>query len=190
MFCPSIASVKVPVTLKGLSNPLLRMDNNVYLKYRIKDQNTLDMYTGMVEIGKICQDAKITEHDITTRVASWITASCLHPGSLPLYTHVWNIPIGQDLVDFNFSSPFTVINVAKNLQLPVYKAYVGYFIRGDQEIIIIPVIVLNKKNYMEPSTIVELALSEHYAQVLPVLLKNSISMSQRIMRRQFGVGNI
>jgi hypothetical protein len=185
MLCPLIASVKVPVTLKGLSNPLLHMDNYVYLKYRIKDQNTLNMYTGKVEIGKIRQDAKMT-----TRVASWITASCLHPGSLPLYTHVWNIPIGQDLVDFNFSSPFTVINVAKNLQLPVYKAYVGYFIRGDQEIIIIPVIVLNKKNYMEPSTVVELALSDHYAQVLPVLLKNSISMSQRIMRRQFGVGNI
>jgi predicted outer membrane repeat protein len=55
---------------------------------------------------------------------------------------------------------------------------------------LLDVIILNKKNYMEPSTVIELGLSDHCAQVLPVLLKNSISMPQRIMRRQFGEGNI
>jgi hypothetical protein len=43
---------------------------------------------------------------------------------------------------------------------------------------------------MQPSIAVEIDLSDHHAQVLLVLLKHSISMSQRTMRRQFGKGKI
>jgi hypothetical protein len=55
---------------------------------------------------------------------------------------------------------------------------------------LLDVIIINKKYYMGPSIIVELGLSDHDAQVLLVLLKNSISKCQRTMRRQFGEGNV
>jgi hypothetical protein len=47
---------------------------------------------------------------------------------------------------------------------------------------------VNKKNFMEPSIVAELGLSDHH-EVLLALLKNSISIFQRTVTGQFGEGN-
>jgi len=41
---------------------------------------------------------------------------------------------------------------------------------------LIDVIIINKKYYMEPATVIELGFSDHQAQVLPVLCKNHASV--------------
>jgi hypothetical protein len=43
---------------------------------------------------------------------------------------------------------------------------------------------------MEPTTVAELGLSDHQAQVLPVLSKNHGSINRRILERPFGENNV
>ena len=55
---------------------------------------------------------------------------------------------------------------------------------------LIDVIIINKKNYVEPATVIELGLSDHQAQVLPVLRKNHATVNRSILKRYFGGNNI
>jgi hypothetical protein len=55
---------------------------------------------------------------------------------------------------------------------------------------LIDVIIINKKYYMEPATVIELGFSDHQAQVLPVLCKNLASVNIRALKRHFGDNNI
>jgi len=55
---------------------------------------------------------------------------------------------------------------------------------------LIDVIIINKKYYMEPATVIELGLSDHQAQVLSMLHKNHASVNRRILKRHFGDDNI
>jgi len=48
---------------------------------------------------------------------------------------------------------------------------------------LIAVIIINKKYYMEPATVAELRLSDHQAEVLPVLSKNHASVCRRVFKR-------
>jgi hypothetical protein len=50
---------------------------------------------------------------------------------------------------------------------------------------LIDVLVINKKHCMESTTVAELGLSDHPAQVLPVLSKNLDSINRRILEIQF-----
>jgi len=43
---------------------------------------------------------------------------------------------------------------------------------------------------MEPATVIEFGLSDHQAQVLPVLRKNHANVNRRILKRHFGNDNI
>jgi len=43
---------------------------------------------------------------------------------------------------------------------------------------------------MEPATVIELELSDHQAQVLPVLCKNHAIVNRRILKGHFGGDNI
>jgi len=43
---------------------------------------------------------------------------------------------------------------------------------------------------MEPATVIELGLSDHQVQVLPVLRKNHASVNRRVPKRHFGDDNI
>jgi hypothetical protein len=52
------------------------------------------------------------------------------------------------------------------------------------------VIIINKKHYMEPATVVELGLSDYQAQMLPVFSKNHGSINRRVLNRHFGENNI
>jgi hypothetical protein len=55
---------------------------------------------------------------------------------------------------------------------------------------LIEVITIRKKYYMEPATVRELGLSDHQAQVLPVMHKNHASVTRRTLKRHFVDGNI
>jgi exonuclease III len=55
---------------------------------------------------------------------------------------------------------------------------------------LIDVIIINKKYYMEPATVIELGFSDHQAQVLSVLHKNHTSVDRRVLKRHFGDDNI
>jgi len=55
---------------------------------------------------------------------------------------------------------------------------------------LIDVIIINKKYYMEPATVIELGLSHHQAQALPVLCKNHASVNRIILKRNFGDNTI
>jgi hypothetical protein len=46
----------------------------------------------------------------------------------------------------------------------------------------VDVIIVNKKHYMKPATVVELGLSDHQAQVLPVLSKTHDGINKRIWK--------
>jgi hypothetical protein len=43
---------------------------------------------------------------------------------------------------------------------------------------------------MEPATVIELGLSDHQAQVLPVLCKNHASVNRKVLKRHLGDNNI
>jgi len=43
---------------------------------------------------------------------------------------------------------------------------------------------------MEPATVIELGLSDHQAQVLPVLYTNHASVKRRVLKTHFGDDNI
>jgi hypothetical protein len=43
---------------------------------------------------------------------------------------------------------------------------------------------------MEPATVVQLALPDNQAQILPVLSKNHGSVNRRVLKRNFGENNI
>jgi hypothetical protein len=55
---------------------------------------------------------------------------------------------------------------------------------------LIDVIIINKKYYMEPATVIELGFSDHQAQVLSVPHKNHASVNRGVMKRHFGDDNI
>ena len=55
---------------------------------------------------------------------------------------------------------------------------------------LLDVIIINKKCYMEPATVIELGFSNHQAQVLSVLRKNHASVNRRVLKRHFGDDNI
>jgi hypothetical protein len=50
--------------------------------------------------------------------------------------------------------------------------------------------MINKKYYKERAMVIELELSNHQAQGLPVLLKNHTNVNQRLLKRHFGEDNI
>jgi hypothetical protein len=52
---------------------------------------------------------------------------------------------------------------------------------------LIDVIIINKKYYMEPATVMELGTSDHQAQVLSVLSKTHTRVYSRVLKRRFGV---
>jgi hypothetical protein len=54
---------------------------------------------------------------------------------------------------------------------------------------LIDVIIINKKYYVEPATVIELGFSDHQAQVLSVLHKNHASVNRRVLKRHFGDDN-
>jgi hypothetical protein len=47
---------------------------------------------------------------------------------------------------------------------------------------LIDVIIINKKHYTKPATVIELGLSDHRAQVLPVLNKTWVSVNKRVLK--------
>jgi hypothetical protein len=51
-------------------------------------------------------------------------------------------------------------------------------------------VIINKKYYTEPATIIELGLSDHEAQVFSVLFKNHTSVNCRVLKRHFEEDNI
>jgi hypothetical protein len=55
---------------------------------------------------------------------------------------------------------------------------------------LLDVIIINKAHYTTPATIVELGLSDHQAQMLPVLNKTQSRTNQRTLKRQFNDSNI
>jgi hypothetical protein len=54
---------------------------------------------------------------------------------------------------------------------------------------LIDVIIIDKKYYMEPATVIELGFSNHQAQVLSVLRKNHDSVNRRVLKGHFGDDN-
>jgi hypothetical protein len=48
------------------------------------------------------------------------------------------------------------------------------------------VMIMNKKFYTESSIVIDVGLSDHHAQMLPVVVKNYTKINQRILKRQFG----
>jgi hypothetical protein len=50
-------------------------------------------------------------------------------------------------------------------------------------------IIINKKRYIKPATVIELGLSHHQAQVLPVLNKTWVSVNKRVLKRFFRENN-
>jgi uncharacterized protein YktA (UPF0223 family) len=55
---------------------------------------------------------------------------------------------------------------------------------------LINVMIINRKYYMEPATVVDLGLSDHHAQLVPVLFKNHTDVDQKVLKRYFGEENI
>jgi len=55
---------------------------------------------------------------------------------------------------------------------------------------LLDVIIINKTHYTLPATVIELGLSDHQAQVLPVLNKTRSSANQRVFKRHFRENNI
>jgi hypothetical protein len=55
---------------------------------------------------------------------------------------------------------------------------------------LIDVMIINRKYCMEPVTAVDLGLSDHHAQLLPVLFKNHIDVDQNVLKRYFREKNI
>jgi exonuclease III len=54
----------------------------------------------------------------------------------------------------------------------------------------IDVIIINKKYYMEPATVIELGFSHQQAQVLNVLHKNHASVNRKVLKRHLGYDKI
>jgi hypothetical protein len=55
---------------------------------------------------------------------------------------------------------------------------------------LIHLMIINRKYYMEPATVVDLGLSDHHAQLLPVLFKNHTDVDQKVLKRYFEEENI
>jgi hypothetical protein len=55
---------------------------------------------------------------------------------------------------------------------------------------LIDVIIINKKYYVEPATVIVLGFSNHQAQVLSMPRKNHASVNRSILKRHFGDDNI
>jgi hypothetical protein len=55
---------------------------------------------------------------------------------------------------------------------------------------LIDVIIINKKYYMEPATVMEFGTSDHQAQVLSVLCKTHTRVYSRVLKRRFRDDNI
>jgi hypothetical protein len=55
---------------------------------------------------------------------------------------------------------------------------------------LIDVIIINKKYYMEPATVMELGTSDHQAQVLSVRRKTHTRVNSRVLKRRFRDDNI
>jgi hypothetical protein len=90
----------------------------------------------------------------------------------------WNINFLQENVNLNeLENLLLKYNLVNTVQSPARIT--------KNTSTLLDVIIMNKKSYVEPSIVEELGLSDHHAQVLLVLLKNSISMCERTMRRQF-----
>jgi exonuclease III len=55
---------------------------------------------------------------------------------------------------------------------------------------LIDIIIINKGHYIKSATVIELGLSDHQAQVLPVLNKTRVSINERVLNRHFRENNI
>jgi hypothetical protein len=55
---------------------------------------------------------------------------------------------------------------------------------------LLDVIIINKIHYKIPATVIEFGLSDHQAQVLPVLNNTWSSANQRVLKRHFRENNI
>ena len=55
---------------------------------------------------------------------------------------------------------------------------------------LIDVMIINKNYFTEPGTVIELGLSDHEAQVLPVLLNSHTRVNRKVLKRHFGENNI
>jgi hypothetical protein len=47
------------------------------------------------------------------------------------------------------------------------------------------VIIINRKYYIEPATVIELGVSDHQAQVWSVLSKNHASINRKVLNRHY-----
>jgi len=55
---------------------------------------------------------------------------------------------------------------------------------------LLDVIIIEEKHYKNPATVIELGLSDHQVQMLPVLNKSRISNKKRVLKRCFRENNI
>jgi hypothetical protein len=55
---------------------------------------------------------------------------------------------------------------------------------------LLDVIIINRKNYKYPTTVIELGLSDHLAQMLPVQNTIRKRKKKKVLKRRFGENNI
>lgn len=90
----------------------------VYLKYTIKDLETMYTHTGVIELGAVNPLTELDDNSIIHHVTQWMGSSQLQGGPLHQYIQYWNIPPAQDLVVFKFSTSSTITDISANLRIP------------------------------------------------------------------------
>jgi uncharacterized protein YoxC len=118
---------------KNRHSPTVRI---VYLKYTLKDLESLYTYTGYIELGQVRQGTNLEDTAIIQHVTQWMGAGSLHPGVLHQYIQYWNIPEAQKIIDFKFSTKSTYTDITSNLKIPPHQLSAKKCLVVDQEIVI------------------------------------------------------
>jgi len=94
------------------------MSRVVYLKYVIKDLESMYTYTGLIELGTVKPQILLDNDVIINHITQWMGPGSLQHGPLHQYVQFWNIPPAQDLVDMKFDTSTTCTDIPANLRIP------------------------------------------------------------------------
>jgi len=113
------------------------MQRFVHLKYNLEDTATAFYYTGCVELGSVNPYITIENDIIVQHVKSWMRSTTFDALRTFHFIQYWGVPSNQQIVNFNFSTTSTCIDVPENLNIPLSHLTPGRCFIGNIDIILI-----------------------------------------------------
>lgn len=99
----------------------------VYLEFKLKDKITGIVYFGSILLGERNHLRPLSIDSLIQEVTKWISIVRFPKSPQPIMVIQFNIPTDQQILLMEFSTPYLIIDLVRNLGVPVQEIYNASF---------------------------------------------------------------